>query len=346
MSNLLDKFGLGGDLFSAVADTPEVFETTGRTTTLHLGRRIAFKGSINGIEVPAYATLEEATLSRMSVIEQKSPYTGETYKIVTGIFKPVKMSVEVVVDGETMTLPELLRSFVNANAKKPVDEQAFLDTASRLGLKFVDGMPLLWQQFGASEDGIKNAFAAFKDAGAVDVLGNMENRGNIIAAYAHETGIPVTSFEIGTVDRAQSRTGQGFLNLVDASVDQFQRIVRLRKEAAVLKAELASQTDWAQKKIKAAEDRLKVLGNMSRQWTTNWAGAQQIITIDESGKQVPKDQYAAVNAPCGRFTMVIDGKSVNVDLWKNSARAESAPATNSVKSVSSDDFDEDDDLPF
>lgn len=346
MSNLLDKFGLGGDLFSAVADTPEVFETTGRTTTLHIGRRIAFKGSINGIEVPAYATLEEATLSRMSVIEQKSPYTQETYKIVTGIFKPVKMKVEVVVDGETMTLPELLRSFVNANAQKPVDEQAFLDTASRLGLKFVDGMPLLWQQFGASEEGIKNAFAAFKDAGAVDVLHTMENRGNIIAAYAHETGIPVTSFEIGTVDRNQSRTGQGFLNLIDASVDQFQRIVRLRKEAAVLKAELASQTDWAQKKIKAAEDRLKVLGNMSRQWTTNWSGAQQIIKVDESGKLLPQDQYAAVNAPCGRFTMSVDGKSFNVDLWKNSARAESAPTTNSVKAVNSDDFDEDDNLPF
>lgn len=344
MSNILDKFGLGSDLFSAVADTPEVFETTGRTTTLHMGRRVPFKGSINGIEVPAYATLQEATLSRMSVIEQKSPYTGETYKIVTGIFKPVKVDIDVVIDGETMTLPELLRSFVNAGAAKPVDEQAFLDTASRIGLKFVDGMPLLWQQFGASEAGIQHAFEAFKSAGAVDVLGNMENRGNIVAAYAHEAGIPVTSFEIGTVDRNQSRTGQGFLNLVDASVDQFQRIIRLRKEASVLKNEIATQTDWSQKKIKAAEDRIKVLGNMSRQWTTNWAGAQQIIQVDEGGNLVAKDQFAAVNAPCGRFTMVINGKSVSVDLWKNSARAESAPTTSVSNAVIAEADDEE--LPF
>ncbi|MFN7318425.1 MAG: hypothetical protein ACK5S6_02840, partial [bacterium] len=206
MSDLLNKFNLGGDLFATIADNPEVFETTGRTTTLHAGRRIAFNGSINGIKVPGYATLHEATLSRMSVIEQKSPYTGDTYKIVTGIFKPVKMDVEVVIDGETMTLPELLRSFVNSSAQKPVDEQAFLDTASRIGLKFADGMPLLWQQFGASEAGIKHAFDAFKSAGAVDVLDSMEKRGNIIAAYAHETGVPVTSFEIGTVNREQSRT--------------------------------------------------------------------------------------------------------------------------------------------
>jgi hypothetical protein len=172
----------------------------------------------------------------------------------------------------------------------------------------------------------------------------MENRGNIVAAYAHETGIPVTSFEIGTVERSQSRTGQGFMNLVDASVDQFQRIIRLRKEASVLKAELTAQTDWAQKKIKAAEDRIKVLGNMSRQWTTNWAGAQQIIKVDEGGKLVPQDQFAAVNAPCGRFSMVVDGKTVAVDLWKNSARAESAPTNTATNAVVADGDDEE--LPF
>jgi hypothetical protein len=40
-------------------------------------------------------------------------------------------------------------------------------------LKFTDGMPLLWQQFGASEAGISHAFDAFKAAGAVDVLNSM-----------------------------------------------------------------------------------------------------------------------------------------------------------------------------
>jgi hypothetical protein len=254
------------------------------------------------------------------------------------------MHIDVVIDGETMSLPEVLRAFVNTNAAKPVDEQAFLDTASRIGLKFTDGMPLLWQQFGASEAGISHAFDAFKAAGAVDVLSTMENRGNIVAAYAHEAGIPVTSFEIGTVDRSQSRTGQGFMNLVDASVDQFQRIIRLRKEASVLKTELATQTDWAQKKIKAAEDRIKVLGNMSRQWTTNWAGAQQIIKVDEGGKLVPQDQFAAVNAPCGRFSMIVDGKTVAVDLWKNSARAESAPTNTATNAVVADGDEEE--LPF
>jgi hypothetical protein len=332
MTNLLDKFNLG-DSFSAIADSPEAFEVSGRTTTLYKGRRISFKGTINGIEVPAYATLHEASLSRMSVIEQQSPYTGDSYKIVTGIFKPVKMDIELVIDGETMSLPELLRNLVNTSSTNKIDEQTFLETASRIGLKFSEGMPMFWQQFGASDEGIKAAFEAFKAAGAVDVLGSMSNRGRIVAAYAHDAGVPVTSFEVGTVDRTKSRTGQGFLNLVDASVEQFQRIVGLRKEASLLKTALTEQTDWAQKKIKATEDRIKVIGDMSRQWTTNWAGAQQIIEIDEAGQLAPQDKYAAVNAPCGRFSMAVDGANVSVDLWKNSARAEASSTTTSVASA-------------
>lgn len=343
-TTLISKFGLDKDLFSAVAETPEVFETTGRTTTLHVGRRIAFKGSINGIEVPAYATLHEATLTRMSVLKQTSPNTGEEYKIVTGVFKPVKMTIEVLIDGQTMTIQELLRASVNEAGKSTIDEATFLSTASRIGLKFDEGMPMFFQQFGASEEGIKHAFAAFKDAGAVDVLDQMTKRGNIITAYAHETGIPVINFEVGSVKREQSRTKQGFLNLVDATFDQFQRITRLRKDASILKAQLAAQTDWSQAKVKKAEDRVKVLQEMSRQWTTNWSGAQQIIKINEDGSQSPQDQYAAVNAPCGRFTMVVDNKPVSVDLWKNSAIAENNDTV--AKTSGSVAETEDDELPF
>jgi len=324
MKTLLDKFNLSSDLFATMGDTPEAFESTSRTTTLHVGRRVPFKGSINGVEVPAFATVHEASLTRLSVIQQPSPYTGNQYKIVTGIFKPVKMTVEIVIDGETMTIQELLRSFVNASSDNQIDEQTFLDTASRIGLKFTDGMPFLFQQFGASEDGIAHALATFKQAGAYNALNTMTNKSsNLIEAYAHDTGVPVTSFEVGSVDRNASRTNQGFLNLVDASVDQFNRIVSLRKEANVLKNEIAAQTNWSQSKVTQAETRAKKLLEMSRQWTTNWAGAQQIIRIDGSGKKVAEDQYAAVNAPCGRFQLLIDGKKVSIDLWKNSLVSDS-----------------------
>lgn len=352
MTNLLEKFDISGDIFSAVADAPEVFESSGRTTTLHLDRRIPFNASIPGKKnadgtqkhtpVTAYATLREARLSRMSVLDQVSLSTNNAYKVVTGVFKPVKIDIEIMIDGELMTLPELLRAFVNASSKKEIDEQTFLDTANRIGLTFANGMPMFWQQFGASEDGIAHAFETFAAAGAVDVSNQIKEDSNITKAFAHATGIPVTSFEVGTVNREQSRTNQGFLNLVDASVDQFNRIVGLRKEASLLKQALTEQTDWSQKKIKDTENRMKTVNDMSRQWRSNWSGAQQIIQVDTAGTKIPKDQYAAVNAPCGRFTVITDGQAVNIDLWKNSARAESM---NTVV-ASNETTTSDEELPF
>lgn len=344
MKTLLEKFNLDSDLFGSVADSPEVFESTSRTTTFNVGRRTPFKGSINGIEVPAFATIHEASLTRMSIIEQTSPNSGNQYKIVTGIFKPVKMTVEVVIDGETMTIQELLRSVVNASATTEIDQQTFLETASRIGLKFDDGMPLLWQQFGASEDGINHAFAMFKQAGAYSVIDDMRRKNsqiNIQEAYVHDAGVPIVAFELGSVDRDESRTNQGFLNLVDATVDQFNRIVGLRKQSSMLKAEILNQTNWSQNKIADAESRAKKLLEMSRQWTTNWAGAQQIILVDKkTNKKTPQDQYAAVNAPCGRFSMIVDNKKVAVDLWKNSLNGESNTTSAPVADAVSED------LPF
>ena len=83
------------------------------------------------------------------------------------------------------------------------------------------GMPFFFQQFGANIDGFKHALEAFKLAGAKDVIGQMNNPGRIQAAYQHDAGVPVTAFEVGSVDRSKSRTEQGFQNLVDSIIENF-----------------------------------------------------------------------------------------------------------------------------
>lgn len=340
---MLKQFNLDADVFSAIAEMPEAFETTGRTTTLHVGRRVPFKGSINGIEVSAYATLKSALLTRLSVIKQESPSTGNMYKIVTGIMKPVEMDLEVVIDGQTLPLHEVLRSFVNESSKNQVSEEEFLATCARIGLKFNDGMPLFFQHFGADDDKIEHAFDVFASKGAVDVFPQMQNKGRITRAYAHAEGVPVSSFEVGTVDREQSRTNQGFLNLIDASVDQFTRIVRYRKEAKVLRGQIDSATNWSQEKIKASEEKFKELMDISRQWSSNWAGAQQIIKIGKDGQKEYENKYAAVNLPCGRFTL--DGEAI--DVWRTSARAENADEAVVTKTSATSSAEvSDDELPF
>jgi hypothetical protein len=317
MSNILDKFQLDGSLFDAIALNIDDLQSNSQTRVLTVGKTVNMKGSINGVEVPAEITLREASLSRLSILEQKSPYTGKDYYLVTGVMNPVKMDIALTVDGEKISLEDLMYKFVTAK-NETVDRQKFNDSLIAMGMNFNSAMPLFFQQFGANEEGFRHAIEAFKSAGAVDVTGRISNPGRIVAAYQHKTGVPLTSFEVGTTDRSKSRTNQGFLNFVDASVDTFQRVYGLRLQAHLLgqKTEGLSQA-----KIAAAEEKRQKLLQLSRQWVSNWSGSQQRIVVSPSGAKEGQDIYDPVNAPCGRFTMVVNGSEVACDLWSNSARA-------------------------
>lgn len=330
MSTIISKFGLDSSLFAAVAENIDELQSSSTTRTLTVNKTVAMKGSINGTEVPAEITLQEASLSRLSILEQKSPYTGKEYYLVTGVMNPVKMDIVLTIDGEKMTLVDLLHKFVTAEGQD-VDRQKFNDSLIAMGLNYNGAMPLFFQQFGASEAGFKHAIEAFKAAGAVDVTGRIANPGRIVAAYQHQTGVPITSFEVGSVDRSKSRTNQGFLNFVDSAVDTFQRVYGLRLQAHLL----GQKTEgMSQKQVATAEEKRQKLIQLSRQWVSNWSGSQQRIVVAPSGAKEAQDIYDPVNAPCGRFTMVVNGSAVACDLWSNSARANSAPSANEVLTTS------------
>ena len=324
--SIISKFGLDSNLFSAVAENIDDLQSNSTTKTLTVGKTVSTKGSINGTEIPMEITLKEASLSRLSILEQKSPNTGKDYYLVTGVMNPVKMDVVLTVDGEKMNLQDLFYRFVTAEGQD-VDRAKFNDSLIAMGLNYANGMPLFFQQFGAAEEGFKHAIAAFKSAGAVDVTGRIANPGRIVAAYQSQTGVPITSFEVGTVDRSKSRTNQGFLNFADAAVETFQRVYGLRLQAHLLGAKTEGMS---QKQIATAEEKKQKLIQLSRQWVSNWSGSQQRIVVAPSGAKEPQDIYDPVNAPCGRFTMVVNGSPVACDLWSNSARANTATTATEV----------------
>lgn len=341
LDTVFDIFSDGED-FSLLATDPALLSSAGRTTTLVKGRRVAFNATIAGTEFPAYATLESARLHRISIIDHVSK-SGSPSKLVTGIFKPVKMNVEIVVDGEVITLPNLLRKIAmrNVPADKQVSEEQFIATLEQLGMRFASGMNLFWQQFGANQEGINQLVEAFKVAGAVDAMGSMTNPGRIKECYqmprVNEVdleGPEVTSFELGRTDRKQSMTEQGFLDLVDASTENFKRIYKLRKEAAIAKKmirETALAESWSQERVQQANRDATALVRLSQQWATVWSGAQQRILVDKKDPSVktPQDIYDPTSAPCGRFKMIVNSNEVSIDLWTNSARANTSD--NSVK---------------
>jgi hypothetical protein len=330
-SSILNKFGLSNDLFSAIAENIDNLQSTARTQSLVVGKTVKFTGSVNGIEVPAEVTLREANLSRLSVLRQSSPYTGKEYLLVTGVMNPVKLDISVNIDGESMSLVDLLHAFVGDS----VERSKFEESLAAMGMNYSAGMPLFFQQFGAHEEGIKHAINAFKAAGAIDVTGSIENPGRIVAAYQHQSGVPLTSFELGTTDREKSRTNQGFLNLVDASVSTFQRVYQLRLEAHSLGQKIS---DLPQAKVKEAEEKRKELLALSRQWVSNWSGSQERIKVEKNGSKTPQNIFDPVNAPCGRFSLAVQGEIVACDLWSNSARAEQTSVVVETTETEEDPF--------
>ena len=333
MSNpsIADKFKLDASLFSAIAENIEALQSTARTQSLAIGKTVKFTGTVNGVEVPAEVTLREASLSRLSVLRQTSPYSNKEYLLVTGVMNPVKLDVNVTIDGVKMSLTDLLHAFVGDS----VERSKFEESLAAMGMNYANGMPLFFQQFGASEDGIKHAINAFRAAGAVDVTGSIKNPGRIVSAFQHQTGVPVSAFELGTTERSKSRTGQGFVNLVDAAVDTFQRVYALRLEAHVLSQKIS---ELPQAKVKEAEEKKKDLLALSRQWASNWSGSQQRVKVEKNGSQTPQNTYDPVNAPCGRFTLLVNGESVACDLWSNSARAEQTSSVNADATTEEDPF--------
>lgn len=320
----LNTFGIDLNAFAAFGD--DTLVTGSGTTTLRLDKRVPYTGTINGSTVPCYVTLREARLTRLSLLQQQQVSSGRDYWLATGILKPVKMDIELVIDGNTISLVDFLHHVANKATGKEIAREEFLMTSRRIGFNFEEGMPLFVQQFGASFEGFKAAVDAFKAGGAQDVIKNISNPGRIKAAYASTDGVPVTSFELGTVDRTKSPRNQGFENLVSAQIEQFTRILGLRKQSSLLKDQINTAKNLTQEKIKAIQGKADTLDKMSRQWVSSWSGAQQRI-VNNNGVFSPEDQYDPVNAPCGRFTMVVGGNEVPVDLWSNSARANNVVLT-------------------
>lgn len=333
--NLFDAF-IGNEDFSVLATDPASLNSNGKTTTLTKGRRVPFTATFAGMTFPAYATLESAYLHRVSVIDHVSlKQNGKVSKLVTGIFKPVKMNVEVVFDGELITLPNLLRAIVNRGlaTEKQASEESFIATLEQLGIRFASGMNLFWQQFGSNQEGISKLVEAFKAAGAVDAMHSMQNAGRIKECYqmpqrngADVAGPEIVSFELSRADRTQSMTGQGFLDVVDAVTENFKRIVVLRKQAATIRQEINAKAiveGWSQERIAQRNQDATALVRLSQQWATVWSGAQQRVIVDKKDPSIktPESIFDPTSAPCGRFKMIVAGQEVPVDLWTNSVRA-------------------------
>ena len=101
MSTLSNMFGINSDDLALVTENPDAFKSQSNTTLLRKDKRVKAKGSINNIEIPTYITLESAFWTRLTVRDHYINRAGaeaRTSQVFGGVFKPVKMKVEVEIN--------------------------------------------------------------------------------------------------------------------------------------------------------------------------------------------------------------------------------------------------------
>lgn len=342
--SILSQLGIDSNVFAAMINEPDILENNNKTTMLRLGREVAYKGSINGKAIDAFVTLREASLTRLSLLEQEQKSVFDSngnrrkYYLVTGVMQPVQIDIDLMIDGNRINMVDLFHQIACEAAGKSITKDEFLLNARKIGLNYIDGQPLFFQQFGASLENFKELIEVFKDHGAQSVWEKIDpkKRGRIQAAYELKPGIELSAFEVGTVDRTRSarfkhdNVGQGFLNLVDAQFDQLTRILGLRKSAKVKRAEaeLLNDEEKAILMRKSADIDLQ----MSRMAVSNWAGAQKRIEQLDGGSFKEHNTYDPVNLPCGRFTLVTNTGEFEADLWTNNANKITAADVPTLKS--------------
>ena len=342
---------LDADNYNIIAEDPTAFEKKRDTVNLVVGKEVSYNASIAGKQIPAFVTLESARLTRLSLLDQKTA-NGDQYWLATGIFNPVKLNIELLIDGNRMNMIDLLHAIINESSNMPdrTREQAISDLRN-MGLNFTDGSPLFFQQMGANEENFQNAINAFKEAGATDDMGRMQENakkqldqfgnpkttGRIKVAYTLKSGVEVTSFELGKVNRlmsSRSREGyanQGFINLADAIFEQFTRASKLAKQKQLLASETEKNVGtWTQAQVKTAASQTKIIEDMQKQLGSNWAGTQNRVVKLPNGKFEEKAQLDPVSAPCGRFTMIVGDKPMDVDLWTNKLKGTATTAVEPV----------------
>jgi hypothetical protein len=338
------------DLTADLADIgdfeDDALHSSSATLTFKRDEPVVYPVLLGGTEIEANTTLRSAALRRLTIAENQYRDSDQMYWQVSGDLTGVGFDTMLKIGDENISLVELLRRIYVTVAKIDSNGMTLADFSARvrnLGFRYNQDGTLLWQHFGAEKSAYDEAVAFMLANGAFDDTGNHDparlNRIKKIVKFDETNpGLQVVSMEVTASDRGQSRTQQGFENLVEASVESFKRSLKLRAQRRLA----LSKMEAAQADGKAAEaDQFRSIANHmqrnSTSWSSNLAGVQQRRQITPEGEIVAigEDESSPVNvhidatkANIGRLVVANgDDEVYEMDFWRRNNVAP-APVVN------------------
>jgi len=346
----VSKLNLDIDLNISLLDNPELFQSQTNTTRVVVGKETRYQVEINGRKFPGTLTCHSgARLTNLSLLEQGNAMGS--YKIITGLITPMKLTLEFEADGRKIDMIDFLFDFAKSTGSGDYSEWTramWIDYLAAMRMPLASGMQFFFQQMGAREGAYEETIALLQQHTNMTnnfatmptekrgkrlrdawQIGNLRpgSNGNMVAE-----GLEVLNFEIGTTDPTQTDlykkhgVAQGFTNLGDAIFKNFSRIVEHHKSAA-LKEQLAAKNASAltEAQIRDLNASAKQDRDMARQHTNNWGGANRVYTKQQNGDHLIQNQYGQCLIPCGRVTVASPktGEPLAFNFWKDGRIADS-----------------------
>jgi len=351
MSDILASLGVDinadlGNLLQQTVQNPSDFSISDNTW-ITVGKETMYKASTpwtpdnNGTtNLSTKVVLHPgATLNRISV-EQRKKYRGSgTYLLVSGTMRNVKMDISILHDGSWVSMLDYFKYLAGNPALSDADME---NTLGNMRMNFTQPQTLLFQQFGADEQAYAELTAMLLANGFNE---NQSQNDNVLQVLSSDAGVPLTGFQVGKMNRAESRPhgkkiagtdrvheGQGFLDFVDAQVSKY---INTSKIAGIMaQLETARNTHRAsltEEQMSAISESLdshrQMISNISQRGT-GWSGAQREVEVDDLLQEVTeKNVFWSQRAPIGRFNLSIAGVDTPVSLWRDRTNDEGAETT-------------------
>jgi len=357
----LDAF-VGGLDFGDIEITSDDLYGSSNTLTLRRGVPTACKVEVNGQSLDAEITFNAGRLTRVVVFENTYRDRDENYLQVSGVINNVNMKIRVNIGGQWLEMTELLFQIYQAKTadNAVLNQETFAARLNSLGFRYSGDATIAWNHFGVDPGDLAEIVNVLQGHGAFEDIGSVpeERRGRMqhIWKFPEGHGLDLESIEVGSTDRNESRTGQGFLNFVDAGVSSLIKMLQLKTQASRLSAEAEKAEDEDARTLLTAQ--ATHVNRMATSWVSNLAGRQQRLQVDEGtgaivevgDNMVNSDvQIDPVNVGIGRFGYVseIDPQDepvvATLDFWQ---RRTAAPAVPTVEEIVDPETEELDDGTF
>jgi hypothetical protein len=345
MTSLLQKITNTSNLAKVSADEAENFGRKSTNPALVLNKRVKVPGSLNGIQIPTWATLRNAEWHRITVRDHNVATTpsreGYVSQVVGLAMRNVHIDIELELDGQIMTMDQFIQEFVKSLiARKENQTDAEFDAVVRekmynCGVRLDGGMSMFLQHMGAKQEAYQHAVELFKAAGAQDDIQSVKNSPAFHIAYDFNKmeGLKVVSLEMVSADRSQSvmgkKYGHGFIDLPDAIFENFKRVWSHNTMIMGLEGELQKE-GLSQERTKEIASAIKDERTMANTFFNSISGATRRRDASTGAELVKID---AQNIGCGRWSAVINDASVDFDVWSNSDKKPSESFTKNTISV-------------